>query len=377
MQNKKRRFFFSVILVLFGIVLGLAGAALVLWSALRAPLTEAFQLWFAVSLAGMFGGFLFGIRDRRLVLPKLNSDGTFNPGWIADCLYGVAGAWVIFLIIPGTFAFSSGWEIIKVLATAAVGGIGSRAIISQALNETVKKQLEDKIEAGNETVKKLEESVQKSIEEGKTQQETDAKALALVSRHLDKTTSTSDVKIPELKEAIIAASPSVKVQIFYMAHDLRSETWDANKSLMERTIPVFEALIESDKDNLFHRNHGQLGYALKDKTHPEYARASAVLTKAIELRGKRAKPEPDRFKLYELNRAICNILLDQDFANGSPAMDILKQSIQSDLQAAMQEIKTSNAIKASIQDADKPEEVMKNPIGKWMKINGVEVEGLR
>ncbi|HNB53359.1 MAG TPA: hypothetical protein PK530_15515 [Anaerolineales bacterium] len=359
MPNKKRSSLYSFVLILFGIVIGLGVAALVLWSALRAPLSEAFKLWFDISLAGMFGGFLFGIRDRQLVLPRVNKNGTVNPGWIADCLYGVAGAWVVFLVIPGTFNFEDRWEIIKVLATAAIGGYGSRALIAQALNETIKK---------------LEDRIDESIEENKVQQETDAKALALVSRHLDKTVAVSDIKAEDLKEAIKAASPTMKVQIFYMAHDLRSEYWETNKGLMERAIPVFEALIESDTSGQFHRNHGQLGYILKDKVPPDYVRARAALTKAIELRGKR---DPVGFRLYELNRAICHILLDPNYTAGNPSEASTRQLILDDLKAAMTEIKTSNAIKASYQDADTPEEIAKNPIGKWMRLNDVGLEGLR
>ncbi len=359
MPAEKRTSFFSFVLVMFGIVIGLALAALVLWLALRAPLAEAFILWFTISLAGMFGGFLFGIRDRQLVLPHKNKNGTVNPGWISDCLYGVAGAWVVFLVIPGTFNFEDGWEIIKVLATAAIGGYGSRALIAQALNETIKK---------------LEDRIDESIEENKDQQEADAKALAMVSRHLDKTVAVSDIKPDDLKEAIKATSPTVKVQIFYMAHDLRSEYWESNKVLMERTAPIFEALIDSDPSGLFHRNYGQLGYILKDKVPPDYARARAALTKAIELRGKR---DPVGFRLYELNRAICNILLDPNTIAGTPSDVPTRQLILADLKAAMSEIKTSNAIKASYQDADNPAEIAKNPIGKWMKLNGVELEGLR
>ncbi len=359
MQNEKRNSFFSVVLVILGILIGLALAVVVLWSASRAPLTEAFKLWFSVSLAGMFGGFLFGIRDRQLVLPHKNKNGTVNPGWIADSAYGVAGAWVVFLVIPGTFNFTDGWEIIKVLATAAVGGYGSRAIISQALNETIKK---------------LEERIDDSIEEGKVQQETDARALALVSRHLDKSTQMSDVNISDLKKAVIEASPGFKVQIFYMAHDLRSEYWETNKSLMARAIPIFEALSESDAEGLFHRNYGQLGYLLKDKIPPDYAGARAAISKAIELRNKK---QQIGFQLYELNRAICHILLDQNYLNETPSTDAVKQTILADLKAVMLEIKTSNAIKASFQDAENPAEIAKNPIGKWMKLNGVTVEGLR
>lgn len=96
---------------------------------------------------------------------------------------------------------------------------------------------------------------------------------------------------------------------------------------MERTIPIFEALIDSDGGENYHRNHGQLGYALKDKggmddARKEWTRAEEELTKAIELRDKEGA---DGFLMYELNRALCGIKLGR-----TPA------SIKQDLNAAAQ-----------------------------------------
>ena len=42
---------------------------------------------------------------------------------------------------------------------------------------------------------------------------------------------------------------------------------------MERTAPVFLALIASDKDDTQHRYHGQLGYVLEDERTPDFAGA--------------------------------------------------------------------------------------------------------
>ncbi len=57
------------------------------------------HLWL-ICLSGMFGGLLFGIRDKKLVIPHRKSENIYEPGVITDVLFGVAGGVVIFLILP-------------------------------------------------------------------------------------------------------------------------------------------------------------------------------------------------------------------------------------------------------------------------------------
>ncbi|NJN43782.1 MAG: hypothetical protein HC806_02930 [Anaerolineae bacterium] len=180
-----------------------------------------------------------------------------------------------------------------------------------------------------------------------------------VNRLLDPHTLGPISITPTSKKTIMEAAPGFKVQIFYTAHAIRSENWETNKSLMERTIPIFEALIESDTNGLFHRNYGQLGYALKDKIPPDYARARAALTKAIELRDKKGQAG---FQLYELNRAICNILLDANFQANKPSGEADKHAILADLNTCMDDIKAGAAVKASAGETGKPKEVAKTQL---------------
>jgi len=95
--------------------------------------------------------------------------------------------------------------------------------------------------------------------------------------------------------------------------------------LMERTIPIFEALIDNKEGEKFHRNHGQLGYALKDQggsddTKKDWNRALKELTKAIDLRDQEGI---EGFLMYQFNRALCSIKLGKSF-----------DSIERDIQAA-------------------------------------------
>jgi hypothetical protein len=94
------------------------------------------------------------------------------------------------------------------------------------------------------------------------QADIDAKALRLATKILNMRTPIDQVPVQEMKDAIIAASPAIRVQIFFAAEELKSKSWQNtdDKPNIERVIPIFEALIDSDKENVFHENYAQLGY---------------------------------------------------------------------------------------------------------------------
>jgi hypothetical protein len=162
------------------------------------------------------------------------------------------------------------------------------------------------------------------VSELERQAELDAKALNFIQGYLNPSPGVPPVGKDEkeiqekLESVIIPTSRSVKAQIFYQAQKVRSENWrdSQNKPKMELTIPIFRALIASDKDNIYYANHGQLGFALKDKNHPtldDWKEAENELTKAIEIRGSWREKG---WLFYEFNRAICRIKLDDNFSKG-------------------------------------------------------------
>jgi hypothetical protein len=103
---------------------------------------------------------------------------------------------------------------------------------------------------------------------------------------------------------------------------------------MERTIPIFQALVEDDVAGRFHRNHGQLGFALKDQRQPLWLEAEAELTKAIEIRG---PWQTEGWLLYEFNRAICRIMLDPEYQQKKPSNLEARSRILQDLRAVASE----------------------------------------
>jgi hypothetical protein len=204
--------------------------------------------------------------------------------------------------------------------------------------------------------------VENKFSELEKQTEIDARALNLLQRQLNPSSDSKPIPQEELNKAILEASTNVKSQIFYQAENVRRENWQDIKNLpkMERTIPIFRALVASDRDNVYHANHGQLGYALKDQRQKNYPEAEAELTKAIELRGDWKKSGWSGWLAYEANRAICRINQDQDFLNDRASGEPLRKVILADLKAV------SNLPDHGKRFSEEPS------INAWLKLNKIK-----
>lgn len=174
------------------------------------------------------------------------------------------------------------------------------------------------------------QDVTNKVSELERQAAIDAKALSIVQNQLNPGPGTPPIPQTDINTAVEAASRSVKAQIFYLAQDVRKKSWrdPKTKEAMERTIPLFRALVLDDKNEEFHLNHGQLGFALKDQRVPGFEEAEKELSKAIAIR--------DRLKLtgwqiYEFNRAVCRIELDPHFQQDIESAAQLKELILADL----------------------------------------------
>ena len=200
--------------------------------------------------------------------------------------------------------------------------------------------------------------VESKVSELERQAEIDAKALNIVQRQLNPVPDTAPIPQEEINAALKLASSNAKAQVFYQVRGIRSENWRERqgKPKMERTIPVFRALVASDTDDVYHANHGQLGFALKDQRQPNWTEADFELTRAIEIRG---PWQEHGWLLYELNRAICRINLDEAFKQERESDDKTKQIINADLKAA------ANAQELVEIIANEP------AINRWLKLNGI------
>ena len=201
----------------------------------------------------------------------------------------------------------------------------------------------------------LNRAVAQATNTTKTQAEADAQALALADSQLHPGLHQAPPRPDEAAKAqtelitgFKAASPSARMTIFNQGRSQRRDNWQTAKDKVDLTIPVFRALIEADPGN--HRYHGQLGYALKDQTKPDWAAAETEFNKAIELRDKDAN---DRFGYpYEFNRALCRIQLG-----------MTPDKILPDLRATIKQ--------------DQQEYIKNSPeILAWLKANGLALDKL-
>ena len=295
---------------------------------------EQKHLWL-ICLSGMFGGLLYGIRDKKLVIPHRKSENIYEPGVVTDVLFGVAGGLVIFLILPGNITPEKDTiSLIKFIGVALIGGYGGRALVEKVLTQQIK-------------------DLQASVDDLKVQNKEDAAAMALINKHFDDDRDTPAVPHDKIKAAIAKASHSLQVYAFDQARNfrrkaLRNVRKKHGPNHVDRVVPVFLALIDCDEKNVYHRNHGQLAFALKDQEAADWAKAKEELNIAMEIRDRN---KVGGFYVYEFNRALCRI----------KTADKLEE-IKKDLEVALSGPKTGDWVK-------KPSQVCAPDLVEWLKTN--------
>jgi hypothetical protein len=183
------------------------------------------------------------------------------------------------------------------------------------------------------------------------QDEIDLRAMTIVDRYLAGRAGPGDPAA--LTETVEKASARARKLIFYEAEEARTRSWRQNKAVVERTIPIFRALIAADHDELYYKTKAKLAYALKDQREPsakELSEAITLLSDAIERRNLRCEVIP----LYEFNRALCRIMLDENFRAGRPSDPDDRALICADL----------DAVRPSL-----GEKLAEEPIARWLELN--------
>ena len=95
------------------------------------------------------------------------------------------------------------------------------------------------------------ETTERKVDELKRQSERDAAALNLAYRQINPSPEHPEITQEALDAAVAEASKPVRVQIFNSAWQVRRDNWHdaATKPKMERTIPLFRALIRNDPED--------------------------------------------------------------------------------------------------------------------------------
>jgi len=207
-------------------------------------------------------------------------------------------------------------------------------------------------------------NVESKLQKLERQAVLDANALGMATAVLSPGADTPQPTQEALEEALRAASPPVRVQIFYRAAEQRAANWRdaANKAKVARVIPIFRALVASDPEDRYHRNHAELGYALKDQPTPDWSEAEAELSKAIAIRG---DPAEHGWVIYEFARALCRIHQDQGYAAQRPSTKEARQEILRDLRVSL----LARNLRSTV--------LQEPSVSEWLRLNEVAEKELR
>lgn len=277
------------------------------------------QLVLLITLAGAFGGLMYGMRGGTWAWPKTDK-GITQVGYIRHLLIGVAGGWIIFIILPGDFELDSNSkqiEFIRLIGLAFLGGFGGYALVEKVLERTLK-DLEDRMD-------------------NKEQQEKEeAQTLELINQYLDNKTSNAANYKDNLENRVRTASLKTRLEVLRKVQEARQKNWvdligkrmdqlaivseqekkqeligqlekgeQAYREFVDKLVPILETLSGSEEAGEYHRIFGQLGFTQKDKSNEDYNLAVQSLSKAIAIRDKKGEQAGE---MYEFNRAICLVM---------------------------------------------------------------------
>ncbi|MCA2711914.1 MAG: hypothetical protein IM473_20615 [Microcystis sp. M015S2] len=282
-------------------------------------------LYLSLILAGALGGLLYSILlDGELELPSWSkkNPNNLNPGFLGEIFVGIGGAFIAYKFLPQELRNlgDPGLEI-TIFVTGLVGGYGGKAILDAALEKVI-----NRIKTAD-LAKEIAESQAKELEE-KTY------IRNLVNQQIQEGLNQSELS--EMQEKLEAASDDVKERAFNLAHDARSlgRRTLTFKDRVNRTIPIFEALVASDNNNPSY--NAELGYAYISSQPPDLDKAISYLDRAIELRVPGSSTEGDSWK-YEMNRAIARIGLGNSQSRDNILKDLFAVEQRKGLAQAIDE----------------------------------------
>jgi hypothetical protein len=251
----------------------------------------------------------------RPTLGDQDSSGGFG---LALCLYLAVVAFIVLYL----------WTRINLRRQMGLADDSVAHAVRVAVQDTVEPAVQKKVDEAV-LAPAFQQQIEAAVDE---QSRKDADVLAMIDRQL---TGHNPPSQDELTKALASGSQLVLTQAYQRTEWQRKATWSSTnpeeQAALERTVPIFRALIAADPNAQYHRSLASLGYALKDIRAPQYGEAKDSFTRAIAIRDQHSIRG---FKLYEWNRAVCSILLDTDYQNGRPSTAEQQATILADLRAA-------------------------------------------
>jgi len=287
-----------------------------------------------VAFSGGFGGLLFAMRQStrgsQLFTPQFSFDEEsrwLDIGCLSDAFYGVAGAFVIFLVTPGmseavpnvamisASARIETVDLLEVIAVAVVGGYAGRALMDKA---------SDSIAKVEQSVDDLKTEVSSRIEEQEAKSQNREGVMAGVFQQLD--LDEAPVSEEVLNELIGNASYEAKRSAYFTA---KRAYFGKPADYAERAIPVLRALISADPSELYCTTRAVLARCYG--TLADWEQALSWIDKAIKIRDERGISGLNR---YEEFRAVCRISFCNEFKSGLQSTQDLVDEVLSDLRTA-------------------------------------------
>ncbi len=361
----------------------------------------------SILLAGSFGGLLYSLQNGELKLPHISEDspstvlvgensvnsdqklvtesasGNFNKssakviylGVIADCLIGIGGALVVFLILPGG---EENLSLIKFLGTAIIGGYGGRSLLNQAVDGIAKRQ--EKIEKqvnqnkGELDVTRQElDATKQKLKAVEDQAQIDGQTLKFLSRHLDRSLTLSLEQENKLIENIQYISTATRTYIFRQTQLVLYENAEPQKEsieeqLVKNALKIFIALRDSDKNKDNDRYPAHIAYtymSLKDWSKA-IEQLGEAKQKLIQQPGYSSKQNIQDEIVYDCHLVICKV----------EAYPSDKEMILKELHPLKQKLAT---LKPPIKLDEIKSSVIKrqNPIAVWLEDNNLDVDTLQ
>lgn len=301
--------------------------------------------------SGILGGVIYSILvDEHIEMPRFiaNKGDEFEAGLFGDILLGIAGAIVLEVIRQQLAPNTQEPAPVGIAAVGIIGGYGGRAILQFALQRVFK----DINVLDVDRQKYLQTSLQRRLE--------GMDSLELIDQiNQQVNVGLAPAEIAELASAIKQSAVGSRLRIYTLAKEFRRAAKLAGETArIERIIPIFKALIESDPQQ--HSYYAELAFAYKDSDSPDLFQVIQYLDKAIALRGNQQRAETWN---YELSRAITRIQ-EAYKALGSYDFDpAVHERIITDLLAVAEIYNLENILK-EVSDQHVPV-----PIFEWMQHN--------
>lgn len=315
-----------------------------------------------LAFSGILGGVLYAIVvNGEIEMPRfvVDRDGVFKAGLFGDILLGIAGAFILELMLPSSLSVidpsnseivadavsSTGIEGSAIAATGIVGGYGGRAVIKFSLERFFKYTgTLDEFRA-NEIIQRRAQRI--SQQASARSAPTPSLAIETVdvsedlSEHVDEQTVALIEQIDryvqvgapksdraELILRLRSEPDSVRQTVFSALVELREEIADelGHEQLL-RMADLLESLITASPNE--HPLYYQLAVVRTEQTPPAYVEALAAVNKAIALRGPLAVGKAWQ---YELHRAVINIeqaqIATEDFTVSAAAQEVIVADLE-------------------------------------------------